>query len=180
MTVKVGGIGDAAMASPPLSWTEAVLPWPSWPSKTSLRSCKLATESEPQVSLRNNRLKRELAAAGYDVVINLGLQDPRYCLADEAKSVAAAGMLYEHIPVEFDQPTAEDLRRFLNTMAAHENSRVFIHCAANYRVSSFMALYGEARLEWSRTQADEWATQLWKPNDTWTRFLNERRQELFG
>jgi protein tyrosine phosphatase (PTP) superfamily phosphohydrolase (DUF442 family) len=126
------------------------------------------------------RQVEEIAAERYEVVINLGIKDPRYCLEDEARSVAAAGMSYEHIPVNFEQPTAEDFRAFHAAMTKYEAKRVFVHCAANYRVSSFMALYGEAELGWSRSQADDWATRLWQPNETWTRFLEERRRELFG
>jgi protein tyrosine phosphatase (PTP) superfamily phosphohydrolase (DUF442 family) len=121
----------------------------------------------------------ELAADGCKVVINLGLQDPRYSLKDEAASVARAGMLYLHIPVQFDGPTSHDYQRFCDAMAAHQDKRIFVHCAANYRVSSFMALYGEAKLGWTRAAADAWAMKLWEPNETWRTFLVERRQELF-
>jgi protein tyrosine phosphatase (PTP) superfamily phosphohydrolase (DUF442 family) len=120
-----------------------------------------------------------LAADGCEVVINLGLQDPRYCLKDEAASVARAGMLYLHIPVQFDGPTSHDYQRFCDAMAAHQDKRIFVHCAANYRVSSFVALYGEAKLGWTRAAAEAWAMKLWEPNETWRTFLVERRQELF-
>jgi uncharacterized protein (TIGR01244 family) len=136
---------------------------------------RLATGGQP-----TEAQVKEIAGEGYAVVINLGLKDPRYCLADEAESVALAGMRYEHVPVKFDAPEAEDFHAFRAAMKQHEGKRVFVHCAANYRVTSFMALYGEAELGWSRQQADEWATRLWQPNETWARFLAERRRELFG
>ena len=34
----------------------------------------------------------DVADAGFDIVVNLGLLDPRYCLADEAGAVKSTGM----------------------------------------------------------------------------------------
>ena len=121
---------------------------------------------------------RDVAGAGFDVVVNLGLLDPRYCLADEAGTVAALGLGYHHIPVDFNAPQADDLRRFFRAMDAAKGKKVFVHCAANYRVSSFVALYGEARLGWSAEQGDAHIRRIWEPNDTWARFIAETRHAL--
>ena len=69
-----------------------------------LLSAQLATagqSSEEQI--------RELARHGFDVIINLGLFDPRYCLEDEAGFVSSLGLEYRHIPVDFQSPKSEDL-----------------------------------------------------------------------
>ena len=120
----------------------------------------------------------DVAAAGFDVVVNLGLLDPRYCLPDEAASVASLGLAYHHIPVDFNAPQAGDLRRFLDVMDASTGKKVFVHCAANYRVSSFVALYGEARLGWSADRADAHIRRVWEPNETWTRFIADARRDV--
>ncbi len=39
---------------------------------------------------------RRLASGGFEAVVNLGLLDPKYCLPNEAASVAALGMSYHH------------------------------------------------------------------------------------
>jgi hypothetical protein len=52
---------------------------------------------------------------------------------------------------------------------------VFVHCAANFRVSSFMAVYGEMRLGWSRDQADRHARAFWEPSRVWQRFVADAR-----
>ena len=52
-------------------------------------------------------------------------------------------------------------------MDAWAGERVFVHCAANFRVSSFMAVYGEMRLGWDRDRADRHARTFWEPNRTW-------------
>jgi protein tyrosine phosphatase (PTP) superfamily phosphohydrolase (DUF442 family) len=118
---------------------------------------------------------RDVAAAGFDVVVNLGLLDPRYCLADEAGTVKELGLDYHHIPVDFNAPQAADLQRFFNVMDAARDRKVFVHCAANYRVSSFVALYHEARLSWSPEQSDAHMRRIWEPNETWSRFIADER-----
>jgi protein tyrosine phosphatase (PTP) superfamily phosphohydrolase (DUF442 family) len=119
----------------------------------------------------------DVAAAGYTAVVNLGLLDPKYCLRDEAASVAALGMAYRHIPVKFDAPTVEDFRAFAATMDGLNAQKVFVHCAANYRASAFVSLYGELRLGWPRERADALAHKLWQPNDTWRAFIARCRAE---
>jgi len=118
---------------------------------------------------------RDVAAAGFDVVVNLGLLDPRYCLPDEAGTVASLGLAYHHIPVDFNAPQADDLRRFFDVMDGARDQKVFVHCAANYRVSSFVALYGEARFGWSSDQGDAHIRRIWEPNETWVRFIADAR-----
>jgi protein tyrosine phosphatase (PTP) superfamily phosphohydrolase (DUF442 family) len=120
----------------------------------------------------------ELAQAGIECMINLGLLDPRYCLADEAGLVHSLGVEYHHIPVDFQAPTLEDLSQFFTVMQAAEGKRVFVHCAANYRVSSFVSLYGQARLGWSKAQAEAHIRRLWEPNAVWAAFIERARQVL--
>ena len=122
----------------------------------------------------------EAAQAGYTAVINLGLLDPRYCLADEAGLAASLGLRYHHIPVQFDAPTVDDFRAFVAAMQECSSDKVLVHCAANYRVSSFMAVYGEMKLGWTRERGDAHARALWPLNETWAAFLGECRSELLG
>ena len=136
-------------------------------------SDRLGTAGQP-----SEEQLREVAGAGFQVVVNLGLLDPRYCLADEAGTVASLGLAYHHIPVDFNAPQPDDLRRFFDAMDASKDQKVFVHCAANYRVSSFVALYGEARWDWSADQGDAHIRRIWEPNDTWTRFIAAARQRL--
>ncbi len=131
---------------------------------------RIATGGQP-----TDEQLRVLAASGHGAVINLGLLDPKYCLADEAGLVTALGMQYRHIPISFDAPALRDFRDFLQAMDDWAEQRVFVHCAANYRVSSCMAVYAEKRLGWSRERADQHACRLWEPNDVWRAFLRDCR-----
>ncbi len=129
-------------------------------------SAMLATAGQP----RESELT-EVAADGFELVVNLGLLDPRYCLPDEAASVARLGLEYRHIPVDFKAPTEEDFRHFEKTLLEASGRRVFAHCAANYRVSCFVALFAEAHLGWSSEQADGHVRRLWEPDEVWRTFM---------
>lgn len=119
-----------------------------------------------------------LKAAGFHHVINLGLMDPRYCLADEAGSVRSLGLAYTHIPVDFNAPDAGSLHRLFAGLDAAGGQRVFVHCAANYRVTCFMALYAQSRWHWTQARADAVIGIIWTPNPTWSAFLAQQRQAL--
>ena len=140
---------------------------------------RLATAGQP-----TEEQLREVAEAGFDVVVNLGLLGQPYSLPDEAGLVASLGLAYHHIPVQFDAPTVEDVRRFFEVMDAcaeegrrerGHGERVFVHCAANYRVASFVGVWGEARLGWTPAEADACAGRFWKPNEVWRGFVEAIR-----
>ncbi len=133
-------------------------------------SDRFATAGQPT----ENQL-RGLKDLGFDVVVNLGLLDPRYCLPDEAASVAAMGLAYHHIPVDFQTPLRSDFDRFRELMRESAFSKVFVHCALNWRVACFTALFGELELGWSRDQANAHIRRLWEPNDVWKGFLEAVR-----
>jgi protein tyrosine phosphatase (PTP) superfamily phosphohydrolase (DUF442 family) len=118
---------------------------------------------------------REVAGEGYGAVVNLGLLNPEYCLPDEAGLAASLGLAYRHLPVSFDAPAAADFDAFVAQMDAWAAQRVFVHCAANFRVSAFMAVYGEMRLGWERDRAERHARTFWEPNRTWQRFVADCR-----
>jgi protein tyrosine phosphatase (PTP) superfamily phosphohydrolase (DUF442 family) len=112
-----------------------------------------------------------IAAAGYQVVVNLALHDdPRYSLADEPGTVRGLGMSYEHIPVIFTQPTAEDLTAFFAAMTRHRDARRWVHCAANKRASTFVGLY--LHLVEGLPIESAFATErsVWEPNPVWADF----------
>ena len=80
-----------------------------------------------------------LRQAGFDVVINLALPTSDNALPNEGELVSAQGMTYVHIPVKFDAPQPADFDRFTRVMDACASQRVFVHCAANMRVSAQIA-----------------------------------------
>jgi protein tyrosine phosphatase (PTP) superfamily phosphohydrolase (DUF442 family) len=115
----------------------------------------------------------DVAKAGFNVIINLGLTDSDYSLEDERSLIESLGLAYEHIPVAWDRPTRNDLERFFLTMEKYNGKRLFIHCAANMRVSVFMALFRIMKEDWPREEAMKSLQQVWLPNAIWKRFIDK-------
>jgi len=134
---------------------------------------RLATSGQPD--------EQELAciaAAGYQVLINLALHDdPRYSLPDEAGTARRLGLVYVHIPVIFTAPTREDLLRFFEAMQRHRKDKVWVHCAANKRVSVFVGLYRHLREGIPLDEAFALQRDIWEPNPVWSEFLTRMLAE---
>ncbi len=110
---------------------------------------------------------RTIREAGFDAVINLALPTSDNALANEGSIVTALGMSYVHIPVDFQAPTSQDFRAFCRVMEAFEDRRVFVHCAANMRVSAFVFLYRVLHQGVPRAEAEKDLHAIWHPDDVW-------------
>jgi protein tyrosine phosphatase (PTP) superfamily phosphohydrolase (DUF442 family) len=127
----------------------------------------LGTSGQPSVAQLES-----IAAAGFTTIINLALHDdPRYSLPDEAATVEGLGLKYVHIPVQFAEPTEENLLAFFAAMDFHRDKKIWVHCAANMRVSAFLGLYRVARQNWDTEPAFELMHSLWQPNEVWSSFI---------
>lgn len=115
-----------------------------------------------------------LAKNGIEIVINLGLMDKRYCLENEQESVMLLGMKYIHIPVEFSNPTQSDFDQFVTAMEMFKNKKIFVHCAANYRATCFLALHYFASGIWNKNQAADFVKKIWTPDQTWQEFFDKQ------
>ena len=118
-----------------------------------------------------------LREAGFDVVINLALPTSDDALPNEGELVSAQGMTYVHIPVKFDAPQPADFERFTRVLDACAGQRVFVHCAANMRVSAFVLLHRLRHGE-DRAIAESDLNKIWQPDGVWREFLNERLAQL--
>jgi glutathione S-transferase len=130
-------------------------------------SPRLATSGQP-----TEAQLAAIAAAGFEVVINLALHDdPRYSLADEPGTVRGLGMDYAHIPVKFAQPTQGDFTAFAAAMQQNRHRQVWVHCAANMRVTAFLGLYRVLHENWQEHEAFQLMHQLWQPDGVWSAFI---------
>lgn len=110
---------------------------------------------------------RDVRDAGYEIVINLLPSDSPKAVAGESSLVQAWGMQYVHIPVSFDAPKSQDALAFFAVMDKNKEKRIFIHCAANYRVASFVYMYRTLFGNVSAHAAEPDLLAVWTPNDTW-------------
>lgn len=134
-------------------------------------------QASPDVATSGQPTEVQLAAiavAGYDTVVNLGLHDDkRYALPDEASTVRNVGMEYVHIPVRFDNPTRDDLIAFTSAMQSRSGRKVWVHCAANMRVTAFLGLYRVLHQGWEVERAFELMNDVWKSNPAWEAFIQD-------
>lgn len=109
--------------------------------------------------------------SGYQVVVNLAPStSPKY-LSNEQQIVEGLGMGYIHLPVVWENPTVEDARQFFKVIEAHKQEKIFVHCAANMRVSAFMYLYRRLREGRSDAEAKLDLERIWTPNEIWQKFI---------
>ena len=118
---------------------------------------------------------KEVADAGVQVVINLALKTSPGALPNEDSVVESLGMKYIHIPVEWNNPTRQNLEDFFAAMDEHKEDKVLVHCQANYRASSFIMLYRVVRLGWKKEDAIPVMEKMWNPEDfpIWQKFIDE-------
>jgi protein tyrosine phosphatase (PTP) superfamily phosphohydrolase (DUF442 family) len=114
---------------------------------------------------------RAVAHAGYDVVVNLALPTSDHALPHEGEVVSHLGMIYVHIPVDFQAPRPGDVAAFRQVMRAFADRRVFVHCAANLRVSAFVFLHRVLDLGVPRAEAERDLHRLWRPDGPWAELL---------
>jgi protein tyrosine phosphatase (PTP) superfamily phosphohydrolase (DUF442 family) len=114
---------------------------------------------------------RMVREAGFEAVINLALPTSDNALANEGSVVTGLGMSYVHIPVDFKAPTAQDFRAFCRVMEAFDDRPVFVHCAANMRVSAFVFLHRVLRQRIALLEAERDLRAIWQPDEVWSRFI---------
>ncbi|MFC2030878.1 protein tyrosine phosphatase family protein [Chloroflexota bacterium] len=114
-----------------------------------------------------------IAAAGYELVINLAMTDSSNALADEGSVVAGLGLDYVHIPVVWEAPAQRDLERFMAVMDRNRDRKVFVHCVLNLRVSVFVFLYRVIRQGLDVEAARQPLERIWEPDPIWKAFINQ-------
>lgn len=111
--------------------------------------------------------------SGCQVVVNLALSTSTNAIPDEQQLVENLGMEYISIPVNWENPTLNDVEQFFQAMNANTDKKVFVHCAANMRVSAFMYLYRRLQQGITATEAQNDLHQIWQPNENWQQFMQK-------
>ncbi|MGI0495171.1 protein tyrosine phosphatase family protein [Alkalinema pantanalense CENA528] len=114
-----------------------------------------------------------IKAAGYQTVINLALSSSDNALLNESAVAQSARLEYFHIPVVWDKPTLMDFEFFCQIMKRRHDRKLFIHCAANKRVSVFVYLWRRIQQQESHEIAQRDLEQIWQPNEIWTAFIHQ-------
>ncbi len=118
-----------------------------------------------------------IKAAGFKFVINLAPHSAENALPNEEATLKALGMTYIHIPVDFKAPTDADFELFTNQMKRLEGQPVWVHCAANMRVSAFIYRYRTACLGENVEAARQDLHAIWEPFGVWKEFVSVGQHE---
>lgn len=113
-----------------------------------------------------------IQGAEYTQVINLAPHATENALSDEASLLAKLGLRYIHIQVDFKNPTEKDFEQFASTMQAIAQEKVWVHCAANMRVSAFLYRYRCAVLGADPDTARRYLEKIWEPFGVWKDFIS--------
>lgn len=109
-----------------------------------------------------------LASLGGTHVINLALPSHEKSLPDEAGQLAALGIGYADIPVDFTDPQEADNARFWEVM---EERTIHVHCIVNLRVSPFLYRWRQDRQGMAEPEARQELGRMWRPAGACTRFI---------
>lgn len=132
-----------------------------------LISGKIATSGQPTV-----KQFHLIKAAGYKKIINLAPHGVENSLSDEAALINDLGLEYIHIPVDFKNPTADNFAAFVSSMDA-ATEKIWVHCAANMRVSAFIYKYRCEILNENVEEAKSDLNQIWEPLGVWKEFVSK-------
>ena len=115
-----------------------------------------------------------IAENGYDAVINLAPNSVfEGSVINEAEILTANKVKYIHIPVNFNKPKDEDFLKFVNCLEENKDKKIWIHCAANMRVSAFVYKYRRDILKLEDGKIIKDMNLIWSPNNVWGSFLNK-------
>ena len=120
-----------------------------------------------------------LAKTGYELVINLAPSfSPEGAVINEAQILDAEKVEYIHIPVDFNNPSNEDFEKFVSNIERHQGKKIWVHCAANMRVSAFVYKYRRDVLKFLIMKS----LVIWKQSGLRTKrgvtFLREGKTDL--
>lgn len=116
-----------------------------------------------------------IADNGVQVVINLATSNSEGWIPNEKELIEAQKITYYGIPVDWDNPTMDDLNKFMDIMDGHMHQKILVHCQANYRATGFIALYRYNRLGWAEENAFKDLRKIWNPAEypTWHKFFKK-------
>ena len=113
-----------------------------------------------------------IAKNGYEVVINLAPTSIiEGSVINEAEILENEKVKYIHIPVDFLKPNEMNFKKFVSNLEDNKNKKIWVHCAANIRVSAFVYKYRKDVLKLPHEQIIGDMESIWTPNKIWNSFL---------
>jgi len=113
--------------------------------------------------------------AGFDHVINLLPEGHENALNGQAEILDLLGLPYTEIPVHWNNPTEDNFSDLVELLTEGADQKLWVHCAANARVSAFIYRYRRDVLGEDDTLARAEMLKIWNPNSlrVWKAFVSD-------
>lgn len=134
----------------------------------------IATSGQPKIEEFET-----IAKEGFEVVINLSMNNTSNAIENEDIVVTDLNMSYFHIPVSFENPKLSDLKLFINILQSLGSNKVWIHCSKNYRVTAFMYVYHKYILNTPFDNIDLSMFDIWTPSASWQELVKVSIDDLY-
>ncbi len=131
-------------------------------------NAQLTTSGQP-----DEKQLSDIRDLGVTHIVNLGLGQGEGALEGEAEKVAQLGMIYIHIPVDFEAPTNQDFEAFRAALESNPGQRMHVHCIYNARVSAFFYRYAKTSDAVPEELAFAIMESIWRPGDDWADFIDD-------
>ena len=119
----------------------------------------------------------KICQSGYSCVINLAPNSMlENSVIDEASILESNNVEYIHLPVNFQRPSEKKFDAFVEAVQKRSGEKVWVHCAANMRVSAFTYRYRVQVLGENSDTARQDLNQLWEPFGVWKTFIEKANQ----
>ena len=162
----------AAVAAGVLLFLQTALPFAVTPGPLALNH----VANTPRLSSAGMPSEAQfaaIAAAGFDVVVNLAPAGVLGAHEDEQALVERQGMRYVHIPVNFTAPAIADYERVAAALRESGDRRVLVHCQLSMRASTFVFLYRVIELGEDPDAAFDDVVRIWQPTGPWREFIRD-------
>ena len=112
-----------------------------------------------------------LGEQGFGAVVYLAPPTVHDAVKEEPAILAAQGIAYVNVPIDFMRPAARDYEAFAAAMAAHAGKKVLVHCQVNMRASTMVFLHRVIESKEDPDTAYQSVARVWSPSGAWKRFL---------
>jgi len=114
---------------------------------------------------------QSLADQGFERVVYIAFTNNDNALSDADRLVKSLGMEYMHVPVDFNNPLADDFYAFADSMRRNPDKKTLLHCQVNARATAFSFLYRVIYEDVPVAEAKADMNSVWQPNAVWRDFI---------
>ena len=114
-----------------------------------------------------------IAENGFERIVYIAFTSNPNALSDADQVVKGLGMEYMHIPVDWENPLADDFYAFADSLQRDTDKKTLLHCQVNARATAFSFLYRVIYEGIDVAEAKADMNTVWQPNETWRDFIIE-------